>query len=299
MFVAYGCASTRSTIIRAASSGEIDSIRTLQSEGRSINEADESGMTALMYAIFNKQGGAARYLIESGADIKAKDKNGFDALMWAVYYDQIETINLLVGTGADIESRDNSGMTPLAHAIWQTGNINIIKLLIEKGANVNAKDADGQSMLDLALSMKRNDILSVLRKGGAILLKPEDGKARLFFIGEEYFLGDIWVSVGNINRNLNRDKMTYVDVDPGNHTIIVAVSWYETTPQMLVDAKAGQTHYFTLTPTFARKASTVLGLGLIPAVVVGRVGGTGPVAITPIEESVATEKIEALLKTIN
>jgi hypothetical protein len=295
-----GCASTDSVIIKAAKSGDVATLRTLHASGNSINETDRSGMTPLMYSISKKKPDAAKYLIESGADIKVRDSSGSDALIWAVYYDELEIIKLLLDTGADIESKDNSGMTPLVHAVWQVGNLNTVNLLIKRGANVNSRDANGQSVLDFALSMKaKTDIVDELLNAGAKLWEPENGKARLLFIGEEFFLGDTLVTVGDINKNLNKDKIAFVDLDPGNYTITISASWYETIPTRPVSVKAGQTYYFTLTPTTSRKVSRVLGFGLFPAVIADKAGGTGPVAITPIDESIAKEKIKALLKTNN
>ena len=66
-------------------------------------------------------------------------------------------------------------------------------------------------------------------------------------------------------------------------------------PHRPVLAESGRTYYFTLAATTTRKVSRILGLGLIPAIAADRIGGTGPVAITPIDDNMAKIKIRELL----
>lgn len=304
LFTIYGCASTSPSIIKASGSGDVSTIKRLRAEGRNINERDHAGATALMYAIWSKKPDVAKYLIESGADIKAKDNNGFDALIYAVDYGQPEIINILINKGADIESRDNSGMTPLAHAVWQVRDINAVKQLIKKGADVNTKISESETLLDYALAIDgRMDIIIELVSSGARLLDPEDGKARLLFIGEGFLLRDTWVTIGDRHKNLKKGRIAFIDVNPGRHTIDIPVSGYQAPSKASVDVKAGEIFYFTVSPSDSSVA--ILGLGvavdLLANILIagpGAAGSTTPVdvLITPLEESVAKEKIQALLK---
>ncbi|MFA4909804.1 MAG: ankyrin repeat domain-containing protein [Desulfobacteria bacterium] len=305
LLVAYGCALTRGPLINAANSGEISTIRSLHTKGHDIDEADRHGKTALMYAICSNKVDAAKYLIESGADIKAKNSDGYDALIFSAACGQLEVINILIDKGADIESRDNSGSTPLAHAAYYVPNINAVKLLIKRGADVNARNNESEALLDLALRLyNRMDIITELVNAGATraaLFEPTKGQARLFFIGEGSFWGDtVRVSVEKHSKDLKQDTMAFIDVNPGTCTVVLQISKWLTNRQLSVDVKAGQSYYFLVSPTGAHKAARLTGpIGdLIAKAVTDKKSG-GTFEIIPVEESVAKEKIKALLKTIN
>jgi ankyrin repeat protein len=319
LLAAYGCAGTGPVIIKAAGSGDIHTVKKLHAEGRNISEADSDGTTALMHAIWSKKLDVAKYLIESGANIKAKD--GYDALLYAIDYKQFELIKLLMDKGADIESRDSSGRTPLAHAILNVTDVNVFKkiaskatnvnprdeacevvnLLIKKGANINAKDNASETVLDIALSIYNGlDIVALMVNSGANLFIPADGKARLMFIGEEFFHKDsAWVTIGDISKYLAKDiKLAYVDVNSGKHTIEIPVSWYQKKINADINVEAGQTYYFEIAQNTDNRASQMIG-GIVLEKIVEQTSGKGMFFITPIEESVAKVKIHALLKPIN
>jgi hypothetical protein len=329
LFIAYGCAGNKPAIINAAGSGDINTVKRLQAEGRNINEADSSGATPLMYAIWNNKANVAKFLIASGANIKAKDNNGYDALIWAIKYKQHEIINILIDRGADIESRDSSGRTPLFHAVVNVTDVNVFKkiastvtnvnprdeafeiakLLIKKGANVNTKDNASETLLETALSMYNGlDIVAVLVNSGANLFIPADGKARVMLIGEEFFHKDsTWVSIGDISKKLANDtKLTFIDVNPGKHTIEIPVSWYQKKINADINVEAGRMYYLEITQDIDQRIAELVG-GIADGI--ARASGVfmiaegtsdnGAFSITPLDESVAKEKIKALLKTTN
>lgn len=294
-----GCAGTKSEMIKAANSGDLDTIKNLRDVGKNINEHDGAGTTALMYAVCAKKSDVAKYLIESGADIKAKDRNYYDALLYAVDYKQLEIMNILIGKGADIESKDSYGRTPLHHAIWNTSDIDSVRLLIKKGANVNAKDRENITLLDSALELKgRMDIVSELVNAGAKLFEPEDGKARLFFVTEGEFWRDVvQISVGNEVKDMNAGEMRFIDVSPGASKIVLNISKVFTNPELSVNAELGETYYFNILPSDYHKAGRVLGVIAGPlAWTATNVASGGVFKIVPLEESMAKEKIKALLR---
>jgi ankyrin repeat protein len=178
--------------------------------------------------LWSKKPDVAKYRIESGADIKAKDRNGYNALIYAVECSQFELMNILIDKGADIESRDYLGNTSLAYAASQRANIDAVKLLIKRGADVNTRNNASEPLLYLVLDMLNvMDIVAELVNAGANLLEPTKGKARLVFLGEEFRLnGAATVTVGKFSKYLaNDNKLAFIDVDPGNHTIVRLVSW--------------------------------------------------------------------------
>ncbi|MFZ4440889.1 MAG: ankyrin repeat domain-containing protein [Syntrophales bacterium] len=296
LIVFNGCVSTNSVIINAAADGDVNTIRKLHNERININEKDSAGATALMYAIWKKKIDAAKYLIESGADIKVKDSRGNDALRYAIDYNQLEIIAKLIENGADMELLDSLGNTPLTHAVLQIANVDAVKLMIRKGANVKVRNAEDKTLLELALdSYTQMAIVAELINAGANLTVPEHGKARLVFIGEEFFGKDsIWVTVGEHQKFLRDSTVAFVDVVPGKHVIFVPVSWYQTKPNVDINVAAEQTYYFTISQNLDNRAAAMVG-GVLLETIVAKTSGKDPFFITPIEESVAKGKIKELL----
>ena len=64
-----------------------------------------------MYATLYADIETMKALLESGADAKAADDSGATALMWAM--PSLEKTSLLIERGADVNARSADGRTPL------------------------------------------------------------------------------------------------------------------------------------------------------------------------------------------
>lgn len=166
LLIAYGCAGNKPAIINAAASGDINTVKKLQDEGRNINEADSNGATPLMHAIWGSKSDLAKYLIQSGADIKVENKQGYNAFIYAVNYGDFEIIKLLLAKGANINSKDNWENTALMHTIL-SGRSDVAKYLIESGADIKAKNKKGYDALIHAVDYENYEIIKLLLDKGA------------------------------------------------------------------------------------------------------------------------------------
>ena len=69
--------------MRAAASGDLETVRRLVDDGVEINGQSPNGTTALMAAVKNGRADTACELVEMGADLTICDQDGLSAIQWA------------------------------------------------------------------------------------------------------------------------------------------------------------------------------------------------------------------------
>jgi RNA polymerase sigma factor (sigma-70 family) len=94
-----GCAYTP-TIWTCAGLGDVEGLRRMIQGGRNVNEPDNHGHTALMYAAAAGHVSAVKFLIESKANLDHATKSGFTALYLAESHQRTEVVELLKLAGA-------------------------------------------------------------------------------------------------------------------------------------------------------------------------------------------------------
>jgi ankyrin repeat protein len=148
--------------------------------------AGKKGLEDGLHWLFNRnqwdkaERAVAEVLIAHGADVNARRKipdgwvgvggdqenppeqKGVTPLHRAADRGDVETARLLLKLKASVDARDDEGRTALMRAVPK-GKVAMIKLLLEHGANPEILDVAGHSALDLARTLKREDILELLR----------------------------------------------------------------------------------------------------------------------------------------
>ncbi len=166
-----------STVLFIACSfeGYEEIVSLLLSRGADVNFKGKDGRTPLMWAAGNSLK-TTQLLIDAGADVKAKAEDGMNAVIQATFgilsgKVTIEVLGLLISKGANINStltgKNASGWTALLFATVN-GDKNLVEYLILKGANVNHTSDEGQTALALARQEKYKDIVTLLKKHGAL-----------------------------------------------------------------------------------------------------------------------------------
>jgi ankyrin repeat protein len=114
-----GCA-PRPALVDAAEEGNLEKVKLLLKQGRSINERDprfKFGWTPLIAAIYQQNTNVVHYLIASGADVNIPDNDGETAIMRAMVSDEnLDVLKDLIAHGADLNARDKMGATVLSYA---------------------------------------------------------------------------------------------------------------------------------------------------------------------------------------
>ncbi|OJF69408.1 hypothetical protein BK026_11740 [Alteromonas sp. V450] len=107
-------------LILAAYHGHTDTVNFLISEANANPcQEDNRGNTALMGAIFKGHVSVAKRLVFADCDIDEENEQGQTALMFASLFDRQEIINTLIDKGADPKHVDKSGNTVADIALSQ------------------------------------------------------------------------------------------------------------------------------------------------------------------------------------
>nr|XP_042118621.1 ankyrin repeat domain-containing protein 26-like isoform X8 [Peromyscus maniculatus bairdii] len=122
----------------------------LLEHGADPNIRDNSGNSALHYAVYNGHEEMAALLLDYHADIEQKTKDGFTPLLLALREKRVEVAEFLVKKGADIHVVDDMQRNTLIYAI-RCGSKDIATLLLQKGIDFFCKDVFGWTALRYAI----------------------------------------------------------------------------------------------------------------------------------------------------
>ena len=178
-------------------STNVDIIQLLLSKGASVNFQDNTGGTALVYAVNDRSLEAVKLLLEKNARVDiGTDRFGTPPLHFAVsdcllFPASREIAKLLLERGAPVELQDSQKQTALIIAC-SIGNLELLKLLLQKGAKIDYLDNEGGYALLYAvryaiqrrnLEVKNFEIIELLlEKGAKANIKADNGESALGII---------------------------------------------------------------------------------------------------------------------
>ena len=155
-------------IADAAMKGDLARVRTLISQGASVNAPQGDGMTALHWAAERGDSAMAELLIRSHADLRAVTRiGGYTPLHIASKSGGAGVVKALLRAGSDVNALTTSGATAL-HFAAGAGNDATVSALLDRGADANAREPEwGQTPLIFAAEYDRAAAIRVLLKRGA------------------------------------------------------------------------------------------------------------------------------------
>jgi len=152
-------------IFEAASLGNLERLKDCAGDVAAVNSRSNDGFTALHFACFFGQPGAARLLIERGALVDAVSNNPMKLmpLHSAASARNLEAVRLLLEHGAPVNARQQWGWIPI-HAAAQNGDRAMVELMLKHGADPKLANDEGKTPAAVAREKGHADIAALLEK---------------------------------------------------------------------------------------------------------------------------------------
>ncbi|KAL3268833.1 hypothetical protein HHI36_007925 [Cryptolaemus montrouzieri] len=153
-------------LIYAAQKGRFNFVQELLKYGAEPNVEDNDNWTALLCACKEGYADIVSELLDHNADIEHRDMGGWTPLMWATYKGKTDVVQILLDRGSEVNAHGNYHISSL---LWAAGRgyTRICRLLIDKGAKVNVGDKYGTTALVWASRKGHLDIVDMLLRAGA------------------------------------------------------------------------------------------------------------------------------------
>ncbi|XP_051140559.1 uncharacterized protein LOC127257987 [Andrographis paniculata] len=176
-------ASVFSPLLFVAQSGDVTCLKALIGRADiniNINQQDEKGFSAAMFAAIEGHVDAFRLLVYAGADVKLCNKSGETALTLIRLTKRRDVFEKVMLEFALEKGNRLAGGFYALHCAARCGGIDVVKLLTRKGYNVNACDGDGYTPLMLAAKEGNGKMCALLISLGAQLdMKNSKGESAL------------------------------------------------------------------------------------------------------------------------
>lgn len=138
----------------------------LISLGADMNDEDNTGLSALMYACQGGKSSLVQLFISRGCDPNAVASDGSIPLHVAAQWGNAETVDLLLAAGALYNAVNADGWTPLLFAAIG-GHVECVRHLVKVGADLDIADDDGFTALMYAMEGEHREVATVLQEAGA------------------------------------------------------------------------------------------------------------------------------------
>ncbi|KAK3273698.1 hypothetical protein CYMTET_18078 [Cymbomonas tetramitiformis] len=147
-------------LMEASSKGLRDEVDRLISAGALINEYDEPGFSALIWASLMGHAEVVKLLLSKGAEVNPPPGK-HTPIRGAGNYGHPAVVKMLLDAGADPNIPSAGGRTPLMGAAMN-GHGGIVKMLLTAGAKPEVTNEGGETALDLAKLKGHSEISDIL-----------------------------------------------------------------------------------------------------------------------------------------
>jgi ankyrin repeat protein len=132
-------ASADPRLVQAAGRADVNAVRQLLMQHVDVNDADQTGTTALHNAVWAGDLEITNLLLVAGARVATANAFGITPAYIAAEQGNAALLQRLLDAGADANTADGSGETLLMAAV-RAGQIGAVRLLLDRGARVDAAE---------------------------------------------------------------------------------------------------------------------------------------------------------------
>ena len=158
--------SFESSLLGAIKDNDLDLVKFLLNINTSSDAANDTGVTALMYAIYFGRDKALSLLMKANADPNVQESKGATALYVASQVGNTEAISFLLKANVDPYLQCYDGTSPL-HVASQEGHTVAVSLLLKANVNPNSVKGNNSSPLFIAIQQRHTDVVSLLLNANA------------------------------------------------------------------------------------------------------------------------------------
>jgi ankyrin repeat protein len=137
----------------------------------SINQQNNRGYTALMYAARNGSTNVVKKILGAKGAVDLQNEEGHTALILATVDGFVGTMEALLAAGAKRDLQNCKGMTALMYAS-RNGHIEAARLLLGSGANPNLQNKSGETALELAIKKNHTSIIELINGHNVPAVRP-------------------------------------------------------------------------------------------------------------------------------
>lgn len=178
LFAQGGCSSVRPLDkkgIDVFSNRDLSVVQKAFEQGYSAESADDSGRTALMFAVWkNPDKKAVEFLISKSLNVNAENEAGNTALMIELQKEDArpDIVERLLKMNADVNRRNKAGVSPILTAARRVKDPRVVKALLKAGAKIEdtfpEAPVNGRTPLLVAAETNQSPAtLSALLEAGA------------------------------------------------------------------------------------------------------------------------------------
>jgi ankyrin repeat protein len=178
----------RTALTMSAWNNHIEILEMLLKHGAKVNLKVENKtfISPLIWPAYWGRTEIVEILLRHGANVNGDDNTGSTALFYAVMNEQKRLVKLLLDHESNVNHVNKVGNTPL-HMIshWRKRLIHqkeIVSMLVEKGAKVNVQNSNLSTPLHNAVFNRLSDIVTLLLKHGAETHYLNDMKQTALFV---------------------------------------------------------------------------------------------------------------------
>ena len=157
-------------LFRAVTKNRVEIVALLLKRGADVNFRDDLDSTPLMCAVtyLHKYHSLkmVQLLLDNGASVDIWDNTGTTAMRYAISYNEANAVALLLKYHADPNLQDSEGSTPLMSACWKNRK-EMVHLLLKANADTTLKNKEGKTALYYAREHEYKDVVALLEKFGA------------------------------------------------------------------------------------------------------------------------------------